>query len=461
MAVDTVIRDGQVVTAETVKTADVAIDDGSIAAVGTADALPSGEEEIDASGMLILPGLVDPHVHIDDPYSFDTYGSASRAAARGGITTFIDFAWQPWEGQTSPYDDAGPLLEGVEWKQAKADHTIVDYSLHMGFTREKEAALEQVEAVIEAGIPSFKLLTAYEIGVGYGFMEAVFDVLADHDAVALVHTEDRQVCDYRTEKRQAAGRGGPEAYPASRPAHAEAMAADAVCRLAMEQGCRYYGVHTTSRQAVEVLADYKATYGPEAVRAETCPHYTTLDDSIFAEHGYLPMLAPPIRTADDTDAIVEHLRTGALDTIGTDHTGFTIASKDVENWWDATFGMNSLQTSLPVVHDELINHRGLRYPTIVEVMCRKPAQLFGLPNKGTLEPGTDADLVLFDPNESYTITAADNESVADYTLYEGREVTGRVTHTYLRGVPVVKDGEVVAPSRHGRFIEREIPDWSH
>ncbi|MFB6362304.1 MAG: dihydroorotase family protein [Halobacteriales archaeon] len=459
MAVDTVITGGQLVTPDGIRRADLAIEGETIAAVGSAAAVPPADQVVDAAGQLVMPGVVDPHVHVDDPYSFDTYETASRAAARGGITTFIDFAWQPWEGETSPYDGAGPLLEGVDWKRAKADDTIVDYSLHMGLTREDEAAFEQIDAVLGAGIPSFKMLTAYEIGLGYGFMEAVFDALAEHDAVALVHTEDRDVCDYRTEQRRSAGRGAPEDYPASRPDYAEAAAADTVCRLAMEHGCRYYGVHTTSAAAADVLAEYKAAYGPELVRAETCPHYTTLDESIFAERGYLPMLAPPIRTAADNDAIVEHLRSGGLDTIGTDHTGFTIASKDVENWWEAQFGMNSLQTSLPVAHDELINRRGFDYPRLVDLMCRTPARLFGLPWKGNLQPGTDADIVLFDPDESYTITAADNESVADYTLYEGREVTGRVTRTFVRGEPVAVDDDIVAPPGHGHFVEREIPDW--
>jgi dihydropyrimidinase len=458
MTLDTVVRGGRVVTAEGSREADVGIEGEQIAAVARPGSL-AADEVVEADGRLVLPGVVDPHVHVDDPYSYDTYETASRAAAVGGITTFVDFAWQPWVGETSPYGDEGPLLEGVEWKRAKADDTLVDYGLHLGLTREDETPLEQVSAVIEAGIPSFKLLTAYEIGVGYGFMERVFDVLADHDAVALVHTEDRQVCDYRTEQRKASGRGDPEDYPGSRPDYAEAMAADSVCRLAMEQGCRYYGVHTTSRKAADVLARYKAEFGAERVRAETCPHYTTLDDSIFAERGYLPMLAPPIRKPDDTDAIVEHLRRGTLDTIGTDHTGFTVESKDVDGWWDATFGMNSLQTSLAVAHDELVNRRGLSFARLVEVMCTTPARLFGMPRKGTLEPGTDADLVVFDPEASYTITNDDNESVADYTLYEGREVTGRVEKTFVRGALVADDGEVIGEPGHGRFVERVRPDW--
>ncbi|MFB6354877.1 MAG: dihydroorotase family protein [Halobacteriales archaeon] len=460
MAVDTVIHGGQVVSTAGVRAADVAIDGEDIVAVGAPDAMPAAEEVVDAAGRLVLPGVVDPHVHVADPYSHDSYESAGRAAALGGITTFLDFAWQPWTGEASPYETEGSLLDGVEWKRAKADGAIVDFGLHLGFTREDEAALDAIPEVVEAGIPSFKLLTAYDIGVGYGFMEQVFEAAADHDAVALVHTEDRQVCDYRTARRQEAGRGDPTDYPGSRPDYAEAMAADAVCRLAMEHGCKYYGVHTTSRKAADVLERYKAEHGPELVRAETCPHYTTLDESVFADRGYLAMLAPPIRTSDDTDAIVEHLERGTIDTIGTDHTGFTRESKDVDAWWEATFGMNSLQTSLPVAHDELVNRRGLSYPRLVELMCATPARLFGLPDKGCIEPGTDADIVVFDPDESFVITEDDNAGVADFTLYEGREVTGRVEQTFVRGTRVAADGAVVAEPGHGRFVERARPDWT-
>jgi len=196
------------------------------------------------------------------------------------------------------------------------------------------------------------------------------------------------------------------------------------------------------------------------VRAETCTHYTTLDESIHAERGNLPKIAPPIRSPDDAEAMFEYLRRGVLSVVSTDHVAQRRESKADMPWWEGPFGANGIQVSLPVFHDEAINRRGLSYPFLVRVMCTNPAETFGLPDKGTLEPGTDADIVLFDPDETDTITAGDNASKADYSIYEGREVTGQVTTTLVRGEVVATDGEVVGEPGHGRYIERELPDWS-
>lgn len=172
------------------------------------------------------------------------------------------------------------------------------------------------------------------------------------------------------------------------------------------------------------------------------------------------MIAPPIRPSTDQDALFEHLRRGALDVVSLDHCGYTRSDKDVDNWWESAFGANGLQTELPVFHDEAVNGRGFSYPTLVRVKSALPAKLFGLPRKGAIVPGADADIVVFDPDTTYEIDAADNASISDFTLYQGREVTGVVETTLVRGKPVVEDGELVASSGHGEFVSREPPDWT-
>ncbi|TYT62733.1 dihydroorotase [Natrialba swarupiae] len=458
--VETLIQGGTVVTPTDTIEADVAIDGERIVAVGDSESMPEPARTIDATGSLVMPGVIDPHVHIDDMFSFDTYETATKAAALGGTTTYIDFAWQAWVGEMTDWEEPGTILEGIERKRAKAEDAVVDYGLHGAITRQDPAVFEELEAVVDAGVPSIKLFTAYEFGLENGFMDRVFDALADLDAFAVLHTEDATICDERTERFQAEGKGDPEWYPKSRPDYAEAIAADAAARMAMEAGCRYYGIHTSCRQSAEVLADYREEYGPEMLRAETCTHYTTLDDSIFEELGNLPMIAPPIRKPDDIEAMFEHLEAGTLDVVSTDHCGYTKESKQVDNWWDSKFGANALQTNLPVFHDEAVNRRGFSYPFLVRALSYNPARIFGLPGKGTLDPGTDADIVIFDPDETYTITAEDNASVADFSIYEGREVTGRVTQTFVRGELVADDGEIVAENGHGQFVERESTDWA-
>jgi dihydropyrimidinase len=460
MSVDTVIQGGTVVTADDTIEASVAIDEGEIVAVGSRAAMPDAENSVDASGLLVMPGVVDPHVHVDDMFSVDSYETATAAAALGGTTTYIDFAWQAWVGELSIFDAEGTLLEGIERKREKGESALVDYGLHGAITRETQGVLDELPDVLDAGVTSIKMFTAYEHGLSNGFMNRVFKRLADLDGVAVLHTEDPSVCDDLTERFQEEGKGDPEWYPRSRPDYAEAMAAGDAVRMATEAGCRYYGIHTSCRKSAAVLADFREQYGSDMVRAETCTHYTTLTDDVYEELGNEPMIAPPIREQDDVEAMFEHLRRGSLDVVSTDHCGYKTESKDVENWWESTFGANGLQVSLPVFHDAAVNDRGFSYPFLVRTMSRNPARIFGLSKKGAIAPGMDADIVLFDPTETYTVTAADNASEADFSIYEGREVTGRVKKTFSRGELVADDGEIVGTPGHGEFVPREIPNWS-
>ena len=460
MSVDTVIQGGTVVTADDTIEASVAIDEGEIVAVGSRAAMPDAENSVDASGLLVMPGVVDPHVHVDDMFSVDSYETATAAAALGGTTTYIDFAWQAWVGELSIFDAEGTLLEGIERKREKGESALVDYGLHGAITRETQGVLDELPDVLDAGVTSIKMFTAYEHGLSNGFMNRVFKRLADLDGVAVLHTEDPSVCDDLTERFQEEGKGDPEWYPRSRPDYAEAMAAGDAVRMATEAGCRYYGIHTSCRKSAAVLADFREQYGSDMVRAETCTHYTTLTDDVYEELGNEPMIAPPIREQDDVEAMFEHLSRGSLDVVSTDHCGYRTESKDVENWWNSTFGANGLQVSLPIFHDAAVNDRGFSYPFLVRTMSRNPARIFGLSKKGAITPGMDADIVLFDPTETYTITAADNASEADFSIYEGREVTGRVKKTFSRGELVADDGEIVGTPGHGEFVPREIPNWS-
>ena len=458
MTVDLVIAGGKLVTPENVLDADVAVADGEIAAIGDERTFPDAERAVDASGLLVIPGVVDPHVHIDGYLSTDSYESGTSAAALGGVTSCINFAWEAWVGDLSVWEEEGTLLEAVERQKRKGEDSLIDFGLHGVITREDPAVFQELDDVIEEGVASIKMFTAYEIGLSNGFMNRVFEHVADRDLVAVLHTEDASVCNHLTAQLKAEGKTHPRYYPQARPDYAEAMAAENAVRMAQEAGAKYYGIHTTSRKAADVIEFYQGD-GSE-VRGETCTHYTVLDESAYEQQGSLPIIAPPLRTPDDRDAMFEQLHGGALSVVSTDHVAFARADKEVENWWDSSFGANGLQASLPVFFDAAVNRRGFSYPFVVRAMCANPARTFGLPGKGTLEPGTDADLVLFDPEETYTIDAAENASVADYSIYEGREVTGRVKRTYLRGELIADEGEVVGEPGDGNFVHRERPDWN-
>jgi dihydropyrimidinase len=458
MPVDTIIRGGTIVTAESTFSSSIAIDDGLIVGVGAEETLPKAAQTIDASGHLVMPGVVDPHVHIDDHVSIDTYQTATSAAALGGITTVIDFAWQAYVGAESPWDEEGSLLDGVTKKRENADEAVIDFGLHGGILREGPDLFDEMEELVENGITSFKMYTAYEFGLSTGYIHEVLDRIAELDAIGVGHTEDDSICESLTEHFQADGKTDPQWYPESRPDYAEATAAESVARIAREVGAKYYGIHTSCRKSADVISCFQKD--GSHIRGETCTHYTTLTKDIHQEKGSLPVIAPPLRTADDQDALFEYLRDGTLGVVSTDHVAQTQERKAEGDWWDGPFGSNGLQASLPVFYDEAVNERGHSSQFVVRVMCTNPARTFGLPNKGTLEPGTDADIVLFDPSERYTISAADNASMADYSLYEGREVKGRVSKTLVRGEVVADEGEVIGTPGHGRFVERNLPDWS-
>ena len=460
MTVDTVIAGGRLATPTGVSKGCLAVDDGTIVAVGRESSLPEADRRIDATGRLVMPGVVDPHVHVDEvpENRAGTMPAETAAAALGGVTTFVDFAWQGRDRAGT--DEEAGLTEGIEHKRAKAEESYVDYGLHGVLSRETEETLDSIPDAVEAGVTSFKMfMSTYPVGVSNGFVDRAFERIAAEDAVATMHTEDPSVCEHLAEQLKREGKGDPRYYPDSRPDYAEAMAADDVARMARERGVKYYGIHTSCRQAAEVLSGFHGD--GSQVRAETCTHYTALTRDVHEFRGNLPLIAPPLRADDDVEAMFEYLRDGTLSVVSTDHSVYHREYKeDVENWWDSPFGANSAQVSLPVFHEVAVNRRGFSYPFLVRVMCTNPARTFGFPNKGTLEPGTDADVVVFDPGETWTIDEAENASDSTFSLYDGWEVTGAVERTFVRGQQVVDDGELVAEPGTGRFVERDLPDWS-
>lgn len=458
MNVDTLIQGGAIVTPERSIDGNIAIKDGKIAAVTDADSVPRAEEVVDAADKLVMPGVVDPHVHIDGHNSRDSYVTGTKAAALGGVTSCINFAWEGWNDERRAWDGDVTLQEAVERQIEKGDDSLIDFGLHGTITRGDPTVLTELETLVEDGVTSFKMFTAYEFGLTNGFINRVLNRVAETEAVAVFHTEDESVCAELTAELESSGKGHPRHYPSSRPDYAEAMAADSALRMAREAGAKYYGVHTSCEEAGRVLESYQQD--GSRVRAETCTHYLTLDESAYETSGTLPVIAPPLRTSRDQERLFDQLESGALSVVSTDHVATKRASKEVKNWWETSFGANSLQYSLPVFYDEAVNRRGFSRPFLVRLMCSNPAKTFGLSQKGTLEPGTDADIVIFDPDAEYTIDATRNASIADYTVYDGRTVTGKVDRTYLRGELIAKDGDTTVEPGYGSFVERDIPSWS-
>ena len=239
MTVDLVISNGTVVTADRTLEADVAVDDGVIVAVGDRESMADADEVVDASGQLVMPGVVDPHVHIDGYLSNDSYETGTSAAALGGVTSCVNFAWEAWVGDLSVWEEEGTLLEAVERQKRKGEDSLIDFGLHGVITREDPAVFDELDDVVDEGVTSIKMFTAYEIGLSNGFMDHVFEEVAARDAVAVLHTEDASVCNNLTDRLKANGEGHPREYPRARPDYAEAMAAEDAVRMAQEAGAKY------------------------------------------------------------------------------------------------------------------------------------------------------------------------------------------------------------------------------
>jgi dihydropyrimidinase len=449
---DLVISDGTLVCGGEVLRADLAVSAGKIVAIGSH---LEGRETISAAGLLVLPGGVDPHVHIQMPTAVtvtsDTWPSGSRAAAFGGTTTVIDFVEPNYPGQ--------PLLESYRERLAQAQaKSAVDFGFHMTLCAAEAATLDQVEGVVAAGMPSFKVYTTYP-----GFhlddeaLLAVFDAVKAAGGLVVVHAESDAIIRRATARLKKAERLSVADFPASRPGQAEKEAVARVLSLAAACGAPVYIVHVSTRAGAEVIA--QARGGGQAAWGETCPQYLLLDEGYIRTADFTGakyVCCPPLRTLSDQEGLWAALHSGDLQTIGTDHCAFNYAGqKDLgqDSFLNIPSGLPGIETRLRLLYTYGVKPGRLSLTEWVSLCSTTPARLFGLyPCKGTLIPGADADIVLFDPNASGRLTHAGLHEEVDYTPYEGFAVAGQVRTVLLRGRVLVRDGRWVGPADGGRFV---------
>lgn len=466
MHADLVISGGTIVTADRIFVGDVVVRDGRIAAVSEADV--SGEVSagaalgggtggpgdgvsgrvIDASGMYVLPGLVDVHVHFRDPGMTrkEDFATGTAAAALGGVTTVLDMP------NTSP-----PVSSSARFQDktaAVAGRAYVDYGLY-GVINEHN--LGELAGMAEAGAAAFKLFLGPTTGdiraPGRGRLMEVFEIVRDLGLPLVVHAEDRDVIEYW--ERRIAERAGEEhgepraldcdyaAFLASRPRFGEAAATQTVCLLAAMTDTPVHIAHVSIAEAVAVIRQAKAAGAP--VSAETCPPYLTMTAADCRRLGPLSKILPPIRHSADQDALWRGLHDGVIDIIATDHAPHEPAVKDGPSWMEAAGGMIGVQTMLLQLLGEV--HRGrMSLHDLVRWTSRGPAQRFGLADrKGDVRVGLDADLVIVDPRRATTVTAEFLQSRSKNSPLMGTTLRGAVVHTILRGHVVVRDGRLTGP----------------
>lgn len=450
----TLIRGGRLVTEIDSYNADILVEDGKIAKVGKDLDAPDGAAVYDASGKFILPGVVDSHVHVSldlDGHVSSDFEATTRTAAFGGVTSILTYA-TPAKGQL--------LSEAVEERKAQADgKCYVDFGLHAALVNWGDRLDTEISEMVEAGVPSFKIYTVYSESGLKSTDEQIYAALlsaGQHGGLIEVHCENEWIIERKIKRLVKEGKLSASDHAASRPSYVEGEAVATVLRAAYEANAPVYIVHASTAEAVDAI-DEAIELGLE-VYAETCPHFLLLDErKLSGSEGHRYATCPPLRTEEHQAYLWDGLDDGQIHVIATDHAEFRAADKDAgaKDFRSIPMGLPGVGTLLPLMWHFGVSSGRMRECDLVDRLCTQPAEIFGLaPEKGNLAVETDADLVVFDPNLSVTITPEVLHGHSDYSPYDGLEVTGWPVSTMLRGNWVVKDRELVGSHELGSFIAR-------
>lgn len=453
----TLLKGGRVVSGSGVIAADVLLEGETIAAVGP-NLAADGAETVDCTDKLLFPGFIDAHTHFDlevaGTITADDFTTGSRAALRGGTTTVIDFA-APDKGE--------PLHTGLQRWHRKADgKTACDYAFHMTIDDWNEGISAEIKEMVDGGIPSFKMYMTYPaMMIGEKDMYFALKRLKDVGGIVGVHCENSGIIDALIAEKKSAGEMGPSSHPRTRPNGLEAEAVSHLLRLAEQVDTPVIIVHLSTKEALEEVR--AARNRGQTVYVETCPQYLLLEDSVYDDPDFTQaakyICAPPLRSVADQEALWLALGDGEIQTVCTDHCSFTTAQKRV-----GQYDFTKIPGGLPGVETRgvLLYSAGVATGRITEAdMCRilseNVAKLYGCwPRKGVIAPGSDADIVVYDPHADSVITAAGQLQNVDYNPYEGFQTQGSIAQVYLRGTLSVDHGVVLAENR-GQFIPRGKP----
>jgi dihydropyrimidinase len=450
-----VLRGGRIVTSSQDYVGDVLIEGERIAAVGS---IPDVDAEvIDASGRLVLPGGVDPHTHLDAPLkgtiTADDFESGTIAAAIGGTTSIIDFPVQQ-KGED-------PRVSHEAWAGRAEEKAVVDWGLHQVIVDLPDEYFPALDDLIANGSPSFKMFMAYP-GARMVDDATIFKAMrrtADNGGFVLMHCENGPVIDLLEREALAAGRTGPEENAITRPPVTEAEATSRAIALAELAGVPVYVVHLAAAQALAAVAAARERGLP--VYAETCPHYLLLTEDVLQEPdfgGAKYVMCPPLRTPWHQERLWAGLRTNDLQVVSTDHTPFRFkGQKEMgrDNFAKIPNGVPGIEWRTTLLYHFGVREGRIGLNRFVDLISTTPAKLFGCyPRKGDIAPGSDADLVVFDPETEVLLTAASQATKSDYNPYEGWEVRGAVDAVLLRGTVIVRDGAFIGRRGAGTFLRR-------
>lgn len=449
------IKNGRIITADADYIADIFIEGETIKMIGI-DLPVSADETIDATGKLVFPGGIDPHVHLDMPFmgtfSSDNYETGTRAALFGGTTMVIDFILQK----------QGNSLQSAldEWRGRSNGNCLSDYSFHMAVTDFNENTKKEIRHFIEdEGITSFKTFMAYKgaLMIDDRQMIGLMEEVKHHGGLINVHATNGDMIDYLIAKHRAEGKLSPLYHYLSQPEVTEAEASERFTDMTNYTGCPGYIVHLTCEGALNAVRN--ATRRNQKVFVETCIQYLILDASLYEKNfeGAKWVMSPPLREKKDQETLWAGINQGLVQVVATDHCPFMWEQKLMgkDDFSKIPNGHPAIENRMELLYTEGVHKGKITLNKYVEVACTNPAKIFGMfPRKGTIAVGSDADIFLFDPNEQHTISAKTHHMNVDYSGYEGWELTGKVKTVILRGSIAVHNNECFITKGFGKFIKR-------
>jgi dihydropyrimidinase len=452
----TLIRNGHIFTAVDNYTADILVDDGKIKAIGT-DLTAEPERIIDASGKYVIPGGIDPHTHLEFPFagtvSSDDFRTGTIAAAFGGTTSIVDFAVQ---------SRGHALSEALEeWQQKAEGKAAIDYGFHLIILDLPDSRIPELDDLVRAGVTSFKMFMAYPgaVMVDDGTIFKAMVRSADNGSMVCLHAEHGEVIDVLVREALAKGHTEPRFHALTRPPTTEAEATHRAIRMAEVAGAPVYFVHLSCSEALLEVQSARATRN--YVYAETCPQYLTLDNSMYDQEGFEGakyVLTPPLRDQWHQEELWKGLRRNDLQVVSTDHCAFRFSDQKTlgrNDFSKIPNGGPGIENRLSLLYTNGVVPGMLTMNRMVQIFSTSPAQLFGLfPRKGTIAAGSDADIVIFDPDEESIITADTHHMNIDYNLYEGMRVKGVPEVVLSNGKVVVDHGQYTGTPGDGRFLKR-------
>jgi len=443
LPVDTVLRKAKVYTSQGIVEAGVAIDNGRIVKIAKETNLPLAAARLNMNGCLVLPGLIDLHVHLRDQqlaYRED-FTTGTAAAAAGGVTTVVDMP------NNRPLTMSSEALR--ERMQLAEKRILVNVAFNSAFPSQ----MQEIRQIIREGAAGFKLYLLQQIGGinidDQNALQDAFSAVAETKVPIAVHAEDRATLEKAEKSMHEAGRNDAEAFLEAHPARAEVKAIQRVAELAKNSGAHVHICHVSSAAGLNMALKAKRVY-PE-ITCEVTPHHLLLTTKSMKKHGNLALMLPPLRTETDTEALWKALKKGFIDTVASDHAPHSIEEKTAQSIWDVKPGIAGLETMLPLMLTE-VNRGRLNISELVRLMSENPAKIFHLNDRGSLSKGCIADIVAVDINREYKVDASKFHSKAKFSPFDGWKVKGKPLKTFVNGQLIMEESDIIVKSGTGQII---------